>query len=167
MTIAEFDQLPVKEKRELLGSCCGSEAWIKKMLSIFPVQNLVDLLEYAEDEWYDCTTEDWLEAFEKHPRIRDIESLREKASYNPEWAFEKEWTMSNFSEEMIAKFLAANELYEETFGFNFIIAANEKSTNEVLEILLQRLNNDPDEELLIAAAEQNKITQMRLKKLFD
>jgi 2-oxo-4-hydroxy-4-carboxy-5-ureidoimidazoline decarboxylase len=45
MTIAEFDQLPVKEKRELLASCCGSEAWIKKMLSIFPVQNLVDLLD--------------------------------------------------------------------------------------------------------------------------
>jgi 2-oxo-4-hydroxy-4-carboxy-5-ureidoimidazoline decarboxylase len=166
MTIAEFDQLPVKEKRELLASCCGSEAWIKKMLSIFPVQNLVDLLEYAEDEWYDCNTEDWLEAFEKHIRIGDIESVREKASYNPEWAFEKEWAIQNFSEEMIEKFLEANQLYEETFGYNFIVAANEKSTNEVLEILLQRLNNDANKELLVAAAEQNRITQMRLKKLF-
>jgi 2-oxo-4-hydroxy-4-carboxy-5-ureidoimidazoline decarboxylase len=136
------------------------------MLAIFPVQNLVDLLEYAEDEWYDCTTEDWLEAFEKNARIGDIESIRQKASYNPEWAFEKEWEIQNFSQEMIAKFLAANQSYEETFGYNFIVAANKKSTNEVLEILLQRLNNDPDEELLIAAAEQNKITQMRLKKLF-
>src|SRR3569623_1645244 len=165
MTIAEFDQLPVKEKTELLGSCCGSEAWIKKMLAIFPVQNLVDLLEYAEDEWYDCTTEDWLEAFEKNARIGDIESIRQKASYNPEWAFEKEWEIQNFSQEMIAKFLAANQSYDETFGYNFIVSAKEKSTNEVMEILLQRLNNDPDEELLIAAAEQNKITQMRLKKL--
>jgi len=35
-----------------------------------------------------------------------------------------------------------------------------------LEILLQRLKNNPEEELRIAAAEQNKITQIKLKNLF-
>jgi len=116
MTIAEFDQMPVKEKRELLGNCCGSQAWITKMLGIFPVQNLVDLLEYAEDEWYDCNPEAWLEAFEKHTGFSDLKTIREKDSDNSEWAFEKEWRILNFSTDMIGKFIEATKLYEETFG---------------------------------------------------
>ena len=136
------------------------------MLGIFPVQNLVDLLEYAEDEWYDCNPEAWLEAFEKHTGFSDLKTIREKDSDNSEWAFEKEWRILNFSTDMIGKFLEATKLYEETFGYHFIIAAREKSTNEVLEILLQRLKNNPEEELRIAAAEQNKITQIKLKNLF-
>lgn len=48
MTIAYFDHLPESEKKELLQMCCGSTAWIKKMIRIFPVNDLVDLLEYAE-----------------------------------------------------------------------------------------------------------------------
>jgi 2-oxo-4-hydroxy-4-carboxy-5-ureidoimidazoline decarboxylase len=35
----------------------------------------------------------------------------------------------------------------------------------MLAILRQRLKNDPDEELRIAAAEQAKITKLRLEKL--
>ena len=159
MTIAEFDQMPVNEKKELLAECCGSEAWIKKMLSIFPVQNLVDLLEYAEDEWFDCSPADWLVAFQKHPLISD--------SKNIEWTFQKEWSIPNFSGELIEKFLEADKLYEEIFGYHFIIAANEKSTSEIFEILLHRLNKDPNEELMIAASEQNTITQMKLERLFS
>jgi 2-oxo-4-hydroxy-4-carboxy-5-ureidoimidazoline decarboxylase len=61
----------------------------------------------------------------------------------------------------------ANELYEETFGYPFIISATGKSAQEMLDNLLQRLDNDPHDELIIAAAEQNKITQIRLQKLFS
>jgi 2-oxo-4-hydroxy-4-carboxy-5-ureidoimidazoline decarboxylase len=37
----------------------------------------------------------------------------------------------------------------------------------MLVILQERLGNNPDEELRNAAAEQAKITQLRLKKLID
>ena len=42
-----------------------------------------------------------------------------------------------------------------------------KSPEEMLAILRERLENGPDEELRIAAAEQAKITELRLKKLID
>jgi 2-oxo-4-hydroxy-4-carboxy-5-ureidoimidazoline decarboxylase len=37
----------------------------------------------------------------------------------------------------------------------------------MLALLKERLKNDPEAELLIAAKEQNKITRLRLEKLLD
>lgn len=60
-----------------------------------------------------------------------------------------------------------NREYEEKFGFIFIVCASGKSSEEMLAILRQRVGNNADEELLNAAAEQAKITQLRLRKLID
>lgn len=38
MTIAEFDHLYIEKKKELLQQCCGSLAWVNKMLAVFPVE---------------------------------------------------------------------------------------------------------------------------------
>jgi 2-oxo-4-hydroxy-4-carboxy-5-ureidoimidazoline decarboxylase len=58
-----------------------------------------------------------------------------------------------------------NRLYEEKFGYIFIICATGKTAGEMLALLEERMKNDPDKELLIAAGEQTKITQLRLRKL--
>lgn len=171
MTIADFDKLPLPEKNELLKMCCSSSAWIKKMLSIFPVQNLVDLLEYAEEEWYDCNPADWLEAFQipylsDYIKIGDIETIENNPAKNADWIRSEQSFIINSSADRLEELQKANRLYEETFGYNYIVAANGKSIDEILENLLSRLENDPHDELIIAAGEQNKITQQRLQKLF-
>ncbi len=167
MTIADFDRLPESEKKELLQMCCGSTAWIKKMMSILPVNDLVDLLEYAEEEWYECNPSDWLEAFQSHIKIGDIESLKKNNAKNADWPLREQEGVLNSSPDMLDELTKANELYEENFGYNFIVAASEKSASDIISNLLQRLDNDPHDELMIAAAEQNKITQLRLQKLFS
>ena len=65
------------------------------------------------------------------------------------------------------KLAELNRAYEEKFGFIFIVCASGKSSDEMLAILRNRLGNNPDEELRNAAAEQAKITQLRLKKLLN
>ena len=166
MTIGEFDHLELKDKTALLTKCCGSSAWVKKMLGIFPIQNLIDLLEYAEEEWYECNPADWLEAFQSHIPIGDIHSLLEKPATLTEWALAEQAGVMNTDPEVISELEKANELYEETFGYIFIIYATGKSAEEMLKNLNQRLLNDPEEELKTAASEQNKITQSRLRRLF-
>ena len=42
-----------------------------------------------------------------------------------------------------------------------------KSAGEMLALLKVRLENDPEGELLIAAKEQNKITQLRLENILS
>lgn len=167
MTIADFDHLPEAEKKELLQMCCGSTAWIKKMLGILPVNDLVDLLEYAEEEWYDCNPADWLEAFQSHIKIGDIESFKKNTAGNADWPLKEQSGILNSPPDMLDELAKANEMYEETFGYNYIVVATGKSAREMVDDLLKRLDNDPHDELIIAAGEQNKITQLRLQKLFS
>ena len=49
----------------------------------------------------------------------------------------------------------------------YIVCATGKSAEEMLGILQNRLNNTPEEELINGAAEQNKITHLRLDKLLS
>jgi OHCU decarboxylase len=60
-----------------------------------------------------------------------------------------------------------NRQYEQKFGFIYIVCATGKSTEEMLSILRERLGNNADEELRNAAAEQAKITALRLNKLLE
>jgi 2-oxo-4-hydroxy-4-carboxy-5-ureidoimidazoline decarboxylase len=53
------------------------------------------------------------------------------------------------------------------FGYIFIVCATGKSAKEMLEMLRKRLPNSPEVEIKIAAREQNKITHLRINKLFS
>ncbi|MCO5592970.1 hypothetical protein L7F22_046974 [Adiantum nelumboides] len=59
-----------------------------------------------------------------------------------------------------------NKKYEEKFGFRFLICASGKSSTEILANLQTRFSSRPIEELQVAAGEQQKITELRLGKLF-
>jgi OHCU decarboxylase len=61
---------------------------------------------------------------------------------------------------------AINRSYENRFGHIYIVCASGKSAEELLAIARSRLSNDAEAELRVAAEEQRKITQLRLKKLF-
>lgn len=166
MTIADFDNLAIEEKKRLLSECCNSDSWIKKMIEVFPVQDLVDLMEYAEEEWYECNPAEWLEAFQNHIKIGDIPSIEKNTTINADWVKNEQSLFINASPEILNSLAKDNELYEETFGYNFIVFTKGKSMNEIIADLSTRLENDPRDELRIAAGEQNKITQQRLQKLF-
>jgi 2-oxo-4-hydroxy-4-carboxy-5-ureidoimidazoline decarboxylase len=60
-----------------------------------------------------------------------------------------------------------NSAYEARFGHIFIVCATGKSAEEMLAILQSRLPNEPAAELRVAAAEQAKITRIRLEKLIS
>lgn len=167
MTIAEFDQLEKAQKEALLYNCCGCKAWVKSMLEIFPVEDLVDLLEYAEEKWYDCNPAEWLEAFECHPKIGDIESIQKKFADTANYTQSEQAGVSLNDTKVLEELMRANEEYEDVFGYIFIVCATGKTAPEMLAILNERLLNNPHDELLIAAGEQNKITKLRLQKLFE
>ncbi|MEO9211100.1 MAG: 2-oxo-4-hydroxy-4-carboxy-5-ureidoimidazoline decarboxylase [Ginsengibacter sp.] len=166
MTIAEFDHLDIKKKKELLFNCCGCNAWVKGMLEIFPVNDLIDLLEYAEEKWYDCNPAEWLEAFEHHPKIGDIDSIQKKFAETADYAENEQAGVSPNDKKILEELIKANEEYEDVFGYIFIVFATGKTAAEMLAILNERLLNNPHDELIVAAGEQDKITKLRLQKLF-
>jgi len=154
-----------EEAVTMLRKCCGSERWVKGMVEQLPFRSQEELLEKAQAVWATCQEEDWLEAFRHHPKIGDIESLKAKFASTSDWAGKEQGGVQGASDEVIQKLVKGNSDYESKFGFIFIVCATGKGANEMLEILTSRMGNSREQELRNAAAEQMKITVIRLNKL--
>jgi 2-oxo-4-hydroxy-4-carboxy-5-ureidoimidazoline decarboxylase len=66
------------------------------------------------------------------------------------------------SDAVLEALADGNRRYEERFGYIFIVCASGRTAAEMLAMLTARLGNDPTREIEIAAAEQAKITALRL-----
>lgn len=165
MTFHELNILPKEELRKELYRCCGSACWVDKMLAFFPMDDLVEMLEDAEEQWYTCGEADWREAFVQHPEIGDTDALAKKFPGTAQWAVGEQSAVDTASSETLNSLVAANKAYREKFGYIFIVSATGKTAAEMLDLLNQRLSNEPGEEIQIAAEEQAKITLIRLQKL--
>ena len=165
MTIESFNSLTDSEAFKEFEMCCGATNWVKRIIASRPIDSKDALLKVAEEIWFSLKSEDWLEAFTHHPKIGDIESLREKF-HNTKSISENEQSGVNDASENTLKDLAkSNQLYEHKFGFIFIVCATGKSADQMLTLIKMRLNNNIETEMQNAAKEQNKITQLRLEKL--
>ena len=165
MTIESFNSLTDSEAFKEFEMCCGATNWVKRIIASRPIDSKGALLKVAEEIWFSLKSEDWLEAFTHHPKIGDIESLREKF-HNTKSISENEQSGLNDASENTLKDLAkSNQLYEDKFGFIFIVCATGKSADQMLTLIKMRLNNNIETEMQNAAKEQNKITQLRLEKL--
>jgi 2-oxo-4-hydroxy-4-carboxy-5-ureidoimidazoline decarboxylase len=121
----------------------------------------------AERAFALLSREDWLEAFSHHPRIGDRGSLAERFPHTAGWSASEQGGVAGAGEGLLDVLLQANRDYEARFGYIFIVCATGKSASQMLALLQERLPNAPDAELEIAAAEQRKITAIRLKKLLS
>ena len=165
MTIKTLNGLDSSEAAAQFNLCCGATNWIKIMNQSRPFQNKNEVYQQAESIWFSLSSEDWLEAFTHHPKIGDIDSLRKKF-HNTKSISKNEQSGVNDAEKSTLNNLAkSNQLYEDKFGFIFIVCATGKSADEMLALIKMRLNNNAKIEMQNAAKEQNKITQLRLKTL--
>jgi 2-oxo-4-hydroxy-4-carboxy-5-ureidoimidazoline decarboxylase len=151
--------------RTAFGHCCGSARWAERMAARRPFFNETEMCAVAEEIWRSLEHTDWLEAFTAHPKIGDLEGLRNKFARSAAWCAEEQGGVAGVKEETLHALAEGNRRYEAKFGYIFIVCANGKSAAEMLAILQQRLGNGPEEELCIAAAEQEKIMILRLGKL--
>ena len=131
MTLEELNTISQPQLKEELFKCCGSTSWIKMMMTFFPVDNMDVLLEDAEEVWNECSEDDWKEAFTHHPKIGDVESLTKKFAATADpiaigWASGEQSAVNTASKETIEALAEANRLYEEKFGYIFIVCATGK-----------------------------------------
>ena len=163
---SRLDRMGEDDARAALGRCCGASRWIVRMLARRPFGDGDALVRAAREVWATMERADVLEAFEHHPRIgADIGALREKFAATEAWSAGEQRSVSAASEETLRRLRDGNIAYEERYGHIFIVCATGKSAAEMLSLLEARMSHTPDEELAIAAAEQMKITEIRLEKL--
>jgi OHCU decarboxylase len=171
------DEAAARELRR----CCGSSRWVVRMVAARPFASAEAMARVADDVWDALDQRDWLEAFAAHPKIGAGPAENEKPAKAgkagkaqsvgqdeaSEWSAQEQARVANAAADVRARLAERNREYEARFGYIFIVCATGRSADEMLGILESRLGNDPHSERHIAAAEQRKITRLRLHKLIE
>ena len=153
------------EAEHALLQCCGSSRWAREVTAARPYESLEALITRAGEIWWSLEPGDWLEAFRSHPKIGEKKADGQVSEQSRQWSGQEQSGVRDASQETVDVLAMLNRTYEEKFGFIFIICATGKTSEEMLSALRERLENDATRELTIAAAEQGKITELRLRKL--
>ena len=163
--LAWLNSLPAADAAKELLQCCGSKRWATQVAGARPYPSLADLIARANEIWWSLDRDDWLEAFRSHPKIGEKKSADTVSAQAQQWSTNEQAGVNTAAAETTNALATLNHAYEAKFGYIFIICATGKTSGEMLDALRERIDHDAAEELPIAAAEQSKITELRLKKL--
>ena len=167
MTLDQLNTLPSAAAEAEFLKCCGSTHWAQAMIRARPFAALDDVLTEAERIWWSLSEADWLEAFRAHPKIGEKKAAIVQSAEAQKWSAQEQSGVAQASASTISELAERNREYEDRFGFIFIVCASGKSSEEMLAIINQRIGNNAETELRTAAAEQSKITRLRLEKLLS
>jgi allantoicase len=139
----------------------GAEAlarrWAEAVAGRRPFGSLDALRAAARETWAGLGRADRMEAFAAHPRIGERATTA--------WSRDEQAGVAGADAGTAEALHVGNSDYEQRFGHVFLISATGLSADDMLAALQRRLGNDPDTELDVASAEQQKITDLRLTRL--
>lgn len=167
VSIAEMNAMPDDRAVELLAECCGASRWVSGMVARRPLASRNAMLSAADDVYGSLTSIDWLEAFAHHPRIGERTGAVAQGARGSAWSTGEQSGVDRARGDVRDELAAANRVYEQRFGYIYIVCATGKTAEEMLALARARLHNDPDTEIRVAAEEQRKIMRLRLEKLLD
>ena len=165
MNLTQLNLLTQKQAYEEFYKCCACQRLCKELSEMRPFSDIKHLLSTADSLWQNYGESEFLEAFKGHSKIGDLDSLKKKYANTRQWSQQEQAGMQTVDEKTLLELMNLNKVYEDRFGFIFIVCATGKTASEMLKILKSRINNDAVQELQIAAGEQAKITKIRLEKL--
>jgi 2-oxo-4-hydroxy-4-carboxy-5-ureidoimidazoline decarboxylase len=161
--LAEFNAMPAAEAAGLVRPCADIGSWVDAVVAARPYADLESLLDHADArarEWSDVEVE---RALADHPRIGE----RPRGTGRSARLSRDEQAGVDGQDTGLRERLAAgNATYEERFGRIFLVRAAGRSTEEILALLEERLDNDPQTELAVTAGQLREIAVLRLKGLF-
>jgi len=167
MKLQAFNQLEQVKRRQHLYQCCSSDNWAQKLSFQAPFASLQALKVLADEAFSQLEQDDVLQAFAGHPKIGDIQSLKAKYAQTKALAAGEQSGVQQADETTLIALAQANQEYQARFGFIFIVCATGKTAAQMLEILLARLSNSHEQEIVEASEQQRQIMQIRLDKLIQ
>jgi 2-oxo-4-hydroxy-4-carboxy-5-ureidoimidazoline decarboxylase len=144
-------------------ACCAARRWAQAMIARRPQPNLKSVRRTADEVWGTMEEPDWMEAFAAHPRIGERKTGPAKSTAAA-WSSQEQSSTAAAPDRVLAQLADGNAVYEQRFGFTYIVCATGKSPEAMLAILQRRLTNDRETELREAAEQQRQIMQIRLGK---
>lgn len=165
MNLDTLNTLTIEQATHTFMQCCTASTWVNAMVEARPFSDRLAIAQQADLVWKKLGDADYLEAFEGHPQIGNVATLRAKYANTKALASDEQSSVNQASDQVLVDLAKGNADYLEKFGFIFIVCATGKSAAEMLTLLLERLPNSKVTELANAAEEQRKIFHLRIEKL--
>jgi 2-oxo-4-hydroxy-4-carboxy-5-ureidoimidazoline decarboxylase len=136
-----FDSAPAEAARAELLALTQSPAWADSVLEGRPYGELAALLDRSDDVVSGLTESEVDAALAGHPRIGErAESLDAEAAAR---SAREQSGMASADERLKAELARGNADYESRFGRIYLVAAAGRSAPELVDLLHERLGNDP------------------------
>ncbi len=154
-----FNRLSERQRMHLLFGVCSSPIWARRVLAGGPFASVDALLDRADRVLAELADAALDAALDGHPRIGakvdNASSAREQAA------------VTTAGDDVKAALAAKNREYDEKFGYVYLVCASGRSAEELLAILTDRLDNDPETERRVMRSELAKINRLRLERLLS
>jgi 2-oxo-4-hydroxy-4-carboxy-5-ureidoimidazoline decarboxylase len=154
-----FNALTERQRMHQLFEVCSSTIWARRVLAGAPFRDAEALYDRADRVLAELPDTEIDAALDGHPRIGarpdNPSSAREQAG------------VSTAADDVRAELAVRNATYEDRFGYVYLVCASGKSADELLAILTERLENDPQTERRVMRNELAKINRLRLERLLS
>ncbi|BBY87705.1 2-oxo-4-hydroxy-4-carboxy-5-ureidoimidazoline decarboxylase [Mycolicibacterium tokaiense] len=158
-SLEDFNALTDRQRMHLLFGVCSSTIWARRVLAGAPFRSVDALLDRADRVLAELPDAEIDAALDGHPRIG-------AAVDNPSSAREQA-AVTTAGDDVKAQLALKNKAYDEKFGYVYLVCASGRSAEELLAILTERLDNDPETERRVMRAELAKINRLRLERLMS
>ena len=155
--IEGFNRLSERQRMHLLFEVCSSTIWARRVLAGGPFRDAEALFDRADRVLAELPDAELDAALDGHPRIGA------KAD-NPSSAREQA-RVADATDAVKAELAEKNRAYDDKFGYVYLVCANGRTAEELLAILTDRLDNDPETERRVMRSELAKINRLRLERL--
>lgn len=164
MRIADFNDLPAAEASRTILTAAKIPHWAEAVVAARPYPDAAALLDTAVTAMQTWTTDDVEAALADHPRIgeKPTGDGASAAMSNTEQA-----GVDRDDADLLARLAEGNAAYEERFGRIYLVRAKGRDATELLDLLHQRLDNDPATELEVTRGELIQIATLRLEATFS
>jgi 2-oxo-4-hydroxy-4-carboxy-5-ureidoimidazoline decarboxylase len=161
--LVAWNEADEAEALEAMLACCGAQRWAAAMIALRPLKSVRAVSKAADRVWDTMKEPDWMEAFACHPRIGE-RKVPQASAQSVMWSRQEQSQAIAANERLLARLAEGNALYEQRFGFTYVVCAADKSAGKLLAILERRISSTRDAELREAAEQQRQIMQLRLGK---
>ena len=159
--LANLNHAPAQELRSRLLALTAAPQWADALVAARPYADLDALLD-ASDRLVTSLDESQVDAaLAGHPRIGESGQGLDRDSAARSAA--EQSGMAAASSATLDAMARGNAAYEARFGRIYLVAAAGRSADELLTLLHERLEHDPEHELDVVRGELARITRLRLQ----
>ena len=154
-----FNRASERARMHLLFGVCSSPIWARRVLAGGPFGDVDALLDRADRVLAELPDAELDTALDGHPRIG--------ATVNNASSAREQSKVAKAGDDVRAALASGNRTYDEKFGYVYLVCASGRSAEELLDILTDRLANDPETERRVMRSELAKINRLRLQRLLS